>query len=112
MYEIPMSLASHTFCGGGGVSRTPPPPGISQTTGPISKIQTLFDSPVREISKPDVKFDLEVTDDNTGQVKVRMFDFSGMVTSASTISLLSANKANESAWIVSLTFVSISSCVL
>ena len=39
-------------------------------------------------------------------------DFSGLVTSASTISMLSANKANESAWIVSLTFVSIISCAL
>ena len=45
---------------------------------------------------------VEVTDDVTGQVKVKMFDFSGLVTLASTISMLSANKANESAWIVSL----------
>ena len=48
-----------------------------------------------------MKFDLEVTNDLTGQVKVRMFDFSGLMTSASTISMLNANKANESAWIVS-----------
>ena len=33
-------------------------PVISQTTGPISKIQTPFDSPVRELSKYGVKFDL------------------------------------------------------
>ena len=78
---------------------------ISQTTGPMSKIQTPFDSPVRELSKHGVKLELEVTDDVTGQAKVRMFDFSGLVTSASTISMLSANKANESAWIVSLTFI-------
>ena len=52
-------------------------------------------------------FDPEVTDDVTGQVKVRIFDFLGLVTSASKISMLSANKANESAWIVSLTSVSI-----
>ena len=58
------------------------------------------------------KVDLEVTDDVTGQVKVRIFDFSGLVTSASKISMLSANKANESAWIVSLTSVSIVSCAL
>ena len=44
------------------------------------------------------------------QVKFRIFDFSGLVTSASKISMLSANKANESAWIVSLTSVSIISC--
>ena len=58
------------------------------------------------------KFDPEVTDDVTGQVKVRMFDFSGLMTSASKISILNANKANESAWIVSLTSVSIISCAL
>ena len=85
---------------------------ISQTDGPISKIQTLFDSPVRELSKHGVKFDLELTDDVTGQVKVRMFDFSGLVTSTSTMSMLSANKVNESAWIVTLTFVNIISCAL
>ena len=54
----------------------------------------------------------EFTDDVTGQVKVRIFDFSGLVTSASKISMLSANKANEPAWIVSLTSVSIISCAL
>ena len=43
------------------------------------------------------KFGPEVTDDVTGQVKVRIFDFSDLVTSASKISMLSANKANESA---------------
>ena len=85
---------------------------ISQTTGPISKIQTPFDSPERELSKHGVKFDLEVTDDVTGQVKVRMFDFSVLVTLASTILMLSANKANESAWVVLLTCVGISSCAL
>ena len=59
------------------------------------------------------KIDLEVTDDVTGQVKVKIFDSSALVTSASKISMLSANKANESAWIVSsLTFVSIIFCAL
>ena len=58
------------------------------------------------------KFDLDVTDDVTGQVKVNIFDFSGLVTSASKISMLRANKANEWAWIVSLTSVSIISCAL
>ena len=33
------------------------------------------------------KFDLEVTDDVRGQVKRRIFDFSGLVTSASKISM-------------------------
>ena len=80
---------------------------ISQTAGPISKIQRSFDSPARELFKHGVKFDLEVTDDVTGQIKVRMFDFSDLVTSANKLSMLTANKANESVWIVSLTFVSI-----
>ena len=84
-----------------------PPPEISQTTGPISKFQTPFDSPVRELPVQGQNFDPGVTDDVTGQVKVRIFDFSGLVTSASKISMLSANKANDSAWIVSLTSVSI-----
>ena len=97
---------------GGGGAKGPPPPEISQTTGPISKFQTPFDSPVRELPVQDKKVDPEVTDDVTGQVKVRIFDFSGLGTSASKISMLSANKANESAWIVSLTSVSIISCAL
>ena len=89
-----------------------PPPEISQTTGPISKFQTPFNSPVRELPVQGQIFDPEVTDDVTGQVKVRIFDFSGLATSASKISMLSANKGNESAWIVSLTSVSIISCAL
>ena len=56
--------------------------------------------------------DLGVTSDVTGQVKVKMLDFSGLVTSASEIAMLSSNKGNESAWIVSLTFVSIIDCAL
>ena len=80
---------------GGGGQRAPPE--ISQTTGPISKFQTQFDSPVRELPVQGQKFDPEVTDDVTGQVKVRIFDFSDLVTSASNTSMLSANKANESA---------------
>ena len=77
--------------GGGGAKA---PPEISQTTGPMSKFQTPFNSPVRELPVQGQKFDPEVTDDVTGQVKVRIFDFSGLVTSASKISMLSANKAN------------------
>ena len=67
---------------------------ISQTTGPISKIQTPFNSPIHEISKHGVKFDLEVTDDVTGQVKDGMFNFLLLVTSASKVSMLSTNKAD------------------
>ena len=86
MYRVhprPVGLwrVTHSIGGGGGHR----PPVISQTTGPISKIQTHFDIPVRELSKHGVKFDLDVTDDVTDQVKIRMFDFSGLVTSASQI---------------------------
>ena len=88
------------------------PPEISQTTEPISKLQTPFDCPVRELPVQGEKFHVKVTDDVTGQVKVKMLDFSGLVTSASKISMLSANRANESSWIVSLTSVSIISCAL
>ena len=95
---------------GGGGAKVPPE--ISLTTGPISKFQTPFDSAVRELPVQGQKFDPEVTDDVTGKVKVSIFDFSGLVTSASKISMLSANKANESAWIMSRTSVSIISCTL
>ena len=80
--------------GGGGANG---PPEISQTTGPISKFQTPFDSPVRELPVQGQTFDTEVTDDVTDKVKLRIFDFSDLVTSASKMSMLSANKANESA---------------
>ena len=103
-------LVTRPAGGGGGAQRAPPE--ISQTTGPISKVQTPFESPVRELPVQGQIFDPEVTDDVTGQVKVRIFDFSGLATSASKISMLIANKANESAWIVSLTSVSIISCAL
>ena len=69
-------LVTRPAGGGGGKG----PPEISKTSGPISKFQTPFDSPVRELTEQCQKFDLEVTDDVTGQVKVRIFDFSGLVT--------------------------------
>ena len=53
-----------------------------------------------------------MTNDLTGQVKIKMFDISGLVTSASKILMLSANEVNESAWLVSMTFLSIISCAL
>ena len=42
---------------------------ISQNTGPSSKVQTPFDSHLRELTEQDVKFELEVIDDVTGQVR-------------------------------------------
>ena len=64
------------------------PPEISQTTGTISKFQTAFDSPGRELSEQRKTFDFEVTDDVTGQVKVNIFVFSGLMSLASKISML------------------------
>ena len=91
--------------GGGGAKG----PWDLPNSGPISKFQTPFDSPRRELpialDEQGKKIYLEVTGDVTGQVEVRIFDFSGLVTSASIMSMLSANKANETAWIVSLTCV-------
>ena len=55
-----------------------------------------FNSPTRELSKNGVKFDVEVTD-VPDWVKVGMFDILGLLTLASKILLLGANKANESA---------------
>ena len=55
---------THILLGGGAYR----PPIISQTTRPISKMQKLFDSPVRELSKHGANFNLEVTDDVTGRV--------------------------------------------
>ena len=80
--------------GGGGKA---PPPEISQTTGPISNFKRHSIALYVNYPYKVKKFDPEVTSDVTGQVKLRLFDFSDLVTSASKISMLSANKANESA---------------
>ena len=73
---------------------SPPPPLISETTGPILKIQAAFESPGKTIEGKTNFIDLGVTSDVTGQVKVKVFDISGLVTSASKIAMLSTNKAN------------------
>ena len=87
------------------------PPLISETTGPILKIKPAFEIPGKTVEGNNF-FCLGVTSDVTGQVKVKMFYFSGLVTSASKIAMLSSNKANESACIMSLAFVSIIYCAL
>ena len=69
---------------------------ISQTTRSVSKIKTPFDSPVSVPSKNGAKIDLDVTDDVRDQIKVGKFDFSGLVTLASKIWMLSAK---QSQWI-------------
>ena len=99
--------------GGGGGGKGPPE--ISQTTGPISKLQMSFNSPVRELPVQGQKFDLEVTDDVTGQVKVKKS--TSRHESAMPIHADSACHADsvchaDSAWIVSLTSLSIISCAL
>ena len=66
-------LVSNTSCWGGGGKGHPPE--ISQTTGPISKFQTPFDSPVRELPVQGHKFGPQVTDDVTGQAKSEFSTF-------------------------------------
>ena len=77
--------------GGGAISSSTPL--ISETTGPILKIQAAFESPGKTVEGKNC-IHLGVTSDVTGQVKVKMFDISGLVTSASKIAMLSTNKAN------------------
>ena len=72
--------------GGGGL--------ISETTGPIlKKFKRHFKS--LENCRGKTNFtNIGVTSNVTAQVKVKMFDISGLVTSASKIAMLSTNKAN------------------
>ena len=77
---------------GGGLFRDPPR--ISETTGAILKIQAAFENPGKNCRWKTNFIDIGVTSDVTGQVKVKMFDISGLVTSASKIAMLSTNKAN------------------
>ena len=77
-------LATRPAGGGGGKG----PPEISQTTGPISKFQSHSIALYVNYPSKVKQFEMEVTDDFTGQVKSRIFGFSGLVTSASKISML------------------------
>ena len=79
---------------GGGAIFSPPPPRISGTTGPIYKTQAAFDSPGQFIEQKIKNVDLGVTDDVTGQVKVKMFDHSLWMGSARKISTLNAWEAD------------------
>ena len=64
--------------------------------GPRSQnsLQEALESPGKNCRRKTNFIDLGVTSDVTGQVKVKMFDISGLVTSASKIAMLSTNKAN------------------
>ena len=74
---------THPVGGGGG--RRIDPTCDFPNKGPISKIQTPFNGPVREVSKHGEKYDLEVIDDVTAQVKVGMLHFSRLVRLANKI---------------------------
>ena len=64
---------------------------------------------IRELSKQGITFYLEVIDDATGRVKVECSTVRAwwVKSLGIKISILNANKANESSWIRSLTCVSI-----
>ena len=57
-------------------------------------MQAAFESPGKTVEGKQILLTSGVTSDITGQVKVKMFDISGWVTSASKIAMLSTNKAN------------------
>ena len=69
-------------------------PLLSETTGPILKNSSGIWKPWKNCRRKTNFIDLGVTSDVTCQVKVKMFDISGLVTSASKIAMLSTNKAN------------------
>ena len=95
--------------GGGGYFE---PPSDLRNNWTDSKNSNGIWKPWKNCRGKTIFIDLGVTSDVTGQVKVKMFDISGLVTSASRIAMLSTNKANQSAWIVSLTFLCIIYCAL
>ena len=78
----PLGPGESPFCWGRRIA-----PAISLTAGPFSKIQTPFDSPVRELPEQGVKFDLEAIEDGTGPVKNVMFDCSGLIRLASKLGI-------------------------
>ena len=96
---------------GGGAISSPPPSDLRNYWTDCKNSNSIW-KPWKNCRRKTNFIDLGVTSDVTGQVKVKMFDFSGLVTSASKIATLSSNNVNESAWIVSLTFVSIIYCAL
>ena len=78
-------------CGGGAISS---PPSDLRNYWTDSKNSSGIGKPWKNWWEKTNFIDLRVTSDVTGQVKVKMFDISGLVTSASKIVMLSTNKAN------------------
>ena len=78
--------------GGGGLFRAPPSDLRNYWTD--SKNSSGIWKPWKNCRRKTNFIDLRVTSDVTGQVKVKMFDISGLVTLASKIAMLSTNKAN------------------
>ena len=76
---------------GGGLFRTP---SDLRNYWTDSKNSSGIWKPWKTVKRKTNFIDLGVTSDVTGQVKVKMFDISGLVTSASKIAMLSTNKAN------------------
>ena len=77
--------------GGGGLFR---PPSDLRNYWTDSKNSSDILKPWKNCRRKTNFIDLGATSDVTGQVKVKMFDISGLVTSASKIAILSTNKAN------------------
>ena len=73
----------------GGSYFEPPPPSDLRNYWTDSKNSSRIWKPRKNCGEKTNLNDLGVTSDVTGQVKVKMFDFSGLVTSASKISRLS-----------------------
>ena len=79
--------------GGGGAISSPPPSDLRNYWADSKNSNGIWKTWKNCRGKTNF-IDLGVTSDVTGQVKVKMFDISGLVTSASKIAMLSTNKAN------------------
>ena len=71
-----------------------------------------FGSPKHELSKRCINFELDIIGDVTGQVKDEMINCLGLLRLANNILMLNAIQANELAFELSLTFISLITCAL
>ena len=102
-----MVWVNYTFCcwggGGGGVSLSASCDLPNYTLNRFPKFKRYSTATyIRELSERIMELDLEITDNITGQVKVQKVECLGLMRLKSKISMLSANKVNESALVVSL----------